>query len=495
MYGASALRRRAMPTYHTMTPHLRPKPKCPSHRFDSTSLSRSTKLGVACLLVLALVMCAKASAQQSIVLTNATIIDGTGKPAHQNRTVVIRGDRIQEIGAGREHTPSSAKVIDLHGQTIMPLIINTHGHLGLTKGSTQSAANQSDDNIRQQLLRYQEYGVGAMLSMGTDGKRFAEIREQSRRGALPGADVYTAGMGFGAQNGVPPAAMGFTEVFRPETPAEARREVAQQAPQKPDFIKVWVDDFWGQYPKMPAEIYAAIIDEAHKNGLRVAAHVYHLEDARLLVADGVDVLAHSIRDADVDDAFIAEMKKHNVAYIPTLSLDDFAFAYGDSPNWVNDPFFTEALDPGLLEMITSPEYKAKVQSNKVTAQEEAALPQAMRNLKKIYDAGILVTLGTDSGATPIRIQGFAEHMELALMVQAGLTPIQAITVATSNAATLLRVADQYGTLAAGKKANFIVLEKDPSHDIHNTQTIRAVWKDGSKVSDGPLAANTPASQR
>jgi imidazolonepropionase-like amidohydrolase len=484
-----------MPTYHTMTPHLRPKPKCPSHRFDSTSLSRSTKLGVACLLVLALVMCAKASAQQSIVLTNATIIDGTGKPAHQNRTVVIRGDRIQEIGAGREHTPSSAKVIDLHGQTIMPLIINTHGHLGLTKGSTQSAANQSDDNIRQQLLRYQEYGVGAMLSMGTDGKRFAEIREQSRRGALPGADVYTAGMGFGAKNGVPPAAMGFTEVFRPETPAEARREVAQQAPQKPDFIKVWVDDFWGQYPKMPAEIYAAIIDEAHKNGLRVAAHVYHLEDARLLVADGVDVLAHSIRDADVDDAFIAEMKKHNVAYIPTLSLDDFAFAYGDSPNWVNDPFFTEALDPGLLEMITSPEYKAKVQSNKVTAQEEAALPQAMRNLKKIYDAGILVTLGTDSGATPIRIQGFAEHMELALMVQAGLTPIQAITVATSNAATLLRVADQYGTLAAGKKANFIVLEKDPSHDIHNTQTIRAVWKDGSKVSDGPLAANTPASQR
>jgi imidazolonepropionase-like amidohydrolase len=495
MYGASALRRRAMPTYHTMTPHLRPKPKCPSHRFDSTSLSRSTKLGVACLLVLALVMCAKASAQQSIVLTNATIIDGTGKPAHQNRTVVIRGDRIQEIGAGREHTPSSAKVIDLHGQTIMPLIINTHGHLGLTKGSTQSAANQSDDNIRQQLLRYQEYGVGAMLSMGTDGKRFAEIREQSRRGALPGADVYTAGMGFGAQNGVPPAAMGFTDVFRPETPAEARREVAQQAPQKPDFIKVWVDDFWGQYLKMPAEIYAAIIDEAHKNGLRVAAHVYHLEDARLLVADGVDVLAHSIRDADVDDAFIAEMKKHNVAYIPTLSLDDFAFAYGDSPNWVNDPFFTEALDPGLLEMITSPEYKAKVQSNKVTAQEEAALPQAMRNLKKIYDAGILVTLGTDSGATPIRIQGFAEHMELALMVQAGLTPIQAITVATSNAATLLRVADQYGTLAAGKKANFIVLEKDPSHDIHNTQTIRAVWKDGSKVSDGPLAANTPASQR
>jgi imidazolonepropionase-like amidohydrolase len=473
-----------------MIPLLRPKPRSPMYVFESMSLSRTAKHAVAWLMVLALVMCADAFAQQATVLTNVTIIDGTGSPAQHNRTVVIKGDRIQSIGADHEHAPSSAKVIDMQGQTIMPLIINTHGHLGLTKGTTQSAANQTDDNIRHQLLRYQEYGVGAILSMGTDGRRFAEIREESRCGALRGADVYTAGMGFGAKYGVPPAAMGFTEVFRPETPAEASSEVAQQAPQRPDFIKVWVDDFWGQYPKMPPEIYGAIIDEAHKNGLRVAAHVYHLEDARLLVADGVNVLAHSIRDADVDEALIAEMKKRNVAYIPTLSLDDFAFAYGDSPKWVDDPFFTAALGSGVLEMITSPEYKSKVQSNKVTALEQAALPQAMHNLKKIFDAGILVSLGTDSGATPIRIQGFAEHVELALMVQAGLTPMQAITVATLNAAKLLHIEDQDGTLTPGKKANFIVMEKDPSQDIHNTQTIRAVWKDGKKISDGPLAAGT-----
>jgi imidazolonepropionase-like amidohydrolase len=473
-----------------MIPFLRSKPESPAYVVDSMFLFRTTKLGGGCVLILALVMCAGAFAQQATVLTNVTILDGTGSPAQHNRTLVVKADRIESIGAGHEHPPSSAKVIDLHGQAIMPLIINTHGHLGLTKGTSGSQTNETDDNIRHQLLRYQEYGVGAVLSMGTDGKRFAEIREESRRGELPGADVYTAGIGFGAKNGVPPANMGFGEVFRPETPAEARSEVAQQAPQKPDFIKVWVDDFWGQYPKMPPEIYGAIIDQAHKNGLRVAAHVYHLEDARLLVADGVDVLAHSIRDGDVDDALIADMKKHNVAYIPTLSLDDFGFAYGDSPKWVDDPFFTAALDPGVLEMITSPEYKAKVQSNKVTAQEQAALPQAMRNLKKIYDAGVLVSFGTDSGATPIRIQGFAEHMELALMVQAGLTPLQAITVATSNAAKLLGIEDQYGTLAVGKKANFIVLEKDPSQDIHNTQTIRAVWKNGNKVSDGPLAAGS-----
>jgi imidazolonepropionase-like amidohydrolase len=204
----------------------------------------------------------------------------------------------------------------------------------------------------------------------------------------------------------------------------------------------------------------------------------------------VDVIAHSIRDGDVDGVLLADMKTHHVAYIPTLSLDDFAVAYGGDPTWINDPFFRAALDPGLLEMITSPEYQAKTRASKVTAQEAAALPIAMRNLKKIYDAGILVALGTDSGATPIRVEGFSEHIELALMVQAGLTPLQAISVATKNGAQLLRVEDQYGTLEPAKKANFIVLEKDPSQDIRNTQTIRAVWKNGAIVRDGP-SVTTP----
>jgi len=462
--------------------------------FESRFLARVRKCGAGVIVFFAVAMYSSGFAQQQTVLANVTVLDGTGRPSQPNRIVLIKGDRIQSISGGHARTPSSATVIDLHGQTIMPLIINTHGHLGLTKGTAQSTENQTDDNIRHQLLRYEEYGIGAVLSMGTDGKRFIEIREESRSGKLPGADVYTAGIGFGEKDGVPPASMGFTNVLRPETPAEARKEVAQQALQRPDFIKVWVDDFWGQYPKMPPEIYGAIIDEAHKHGLRVAAHLYHLQDARLLVADGVDVLAHSIRDGDVDDGLIAEMKKRHVAYIPTLALDDFAFAYGDSPDWVKDPFFIAALDPGVLEMINSPEYKAKVQANKVTAQEQAALPQAMRNLKKIHDAGILVSLGTDSGATTVRTQGFAEHMELALMVQAGLTPLQAISVATLNSAKLLHIANQCGTLEAGKKANFIVLEKDPSQDIHNTQTIRAVWKNGKKVSDGPLVGGTSATQ-
>ncbi len=458
----------------------------PMRCFEHTTIHSLARIAGLLALLAFLTLSTGLRAQQVVVLKNVNVIDGTGAPAHPNRTVVIQGDRIESI-SGPAPTPSNATVVDLHGATVMPLILNTHGHLGLVKGTTSSAANQTDDNIRHQLLRYQEYGVGAVLSMGTDGPRFAEIREASRQGTLPGADVFAAGIGMGAKDGIPPVGMGFTTVLRPVTPEEARKDVDEQASRKPDVIKLWLDDFWGQYPKMPPAVYQAIIEEAHKNGLRVAAHLYHLEDARALVADHVDILAHSIRDAEVDDALLQQMKQQHVAYIPTLSLDDFAVAYDGSPSWINDPFFRAALDPGLLAMITSPEYKAKVQASKATAQEAAALPIAMRNLKKIYDAGILVALGTDSGATPIRVQGFAEHIELVLMVKAGLTPLQAITVATKNAAELLRVADQYGTLEPGKKANFIVLEKDPSQDIRNTQTIRAVWKNGAKVSNGPLA--------
>jgi imidazolonepropionase-like amidohydrolase len=181
------------------------------------------------------------------------------------------------------------------------------------------------------------------------------------------------------------------------------------------------------------------------------------------------------------------MKKRQVVYIATLSLDEFAYVYGDAPNWLNDPFFQAALEPGVFQMITSPDYKEKVHMDKIAAQEVIALQMALKNLKKVYDAGILVALGTDSSAQPVRAHGFSEHMELELLVKAGLTPLQAITVGTRNGAEVLRVDDLYGALEPGKKANFIVLDRDPSERIGNTGTIRAVWNNGQKVNDGPLS--------
>jgi imidazolonepropionase-like amidohydrolase len=422
---------------------------------------------------------------QVTVLRHVTVIDGEGGPPRRDVALVIEGERIRSITDARIEPPKDATVIDLSGKFVMPEIVNTHGHLGLLKGTKLSAENYTKENVERHLLQYQDYGVGAVLVMGTDRDDAFAWRSESHDGKLPGATIYTAGRGFGVPAGLPPAAMGADTIYRPATAEEARKDVNELATHQPDIVKLWLDDFWGQFPKMKPEIYAAIIDEAHKQHLRVAAHVYHEEDAQRLVDDGVDALAHSVRDAEIPDGLVAEMKKKNVAYIGTLSLDEFQTAYADDPAWLNDPYFRNALEPGVYAMITSPQYKQSIKDDKKTPVELAAQPIEMKNLKKLYDAGVLIALGTDSGATPTRAFGFAEHQELQLLVKAGLTPLQAITVATKNGAEFLHTSNEFGVLRRGLKADFIVLDKDPSADIRNTESISAVWKDGKKVSAGP----------
>lgn len=426
-----------------------------------------------------------AAQAQVTVLQHITLIDGNGGEPRHDAALVIEGERIRAITNASAPAPAGATVVDLSGKTIMPEIVNAHGHLGLLKGTAVASANYSEASVEQQLLQYQDYGVGAVQVMGTDHPEIWQWRAESHAGTRPGALIYTAGGGFGVVGGLLPVTPGIDPLFRPTTPEEARMDVRELAAHKPDLIKIWVDDFWGQYPKMKPEIYAAIIDEAHKQHLRVAAHVYHESDAQQLADDGVDVFAHSVRDAEIPDLLVTEIKRKHIAYITTMSLDDFLTAYADDPSWLNQPFFRDALEPGVYEMITSQKYKDSVKADKKTSIETAALPIAMNNFRKLYDAGVLVALGTDSGATSTRPIGFSEHREMQLMVKAGLTPLQVITIATKNGAELLRASNEFGTLRPGLRANFIVLDKDPSFDIENTETISAVWKNGKKVSDGP----------
>lgn len=430
-------------------------------------------------------------AQQLTILTNATLIDGAGHDPQPNTAMIIQGGRILKITHGLilPEAPGSVQ-IDMTGKYLMPELINCHGHLGNLRDTIISANNYTRANLIRQLKHYQDYGIGAILSMGTEQTLGISVLQESRAGLLPGATMYSAIFGFGVKGGMPPESGGFTSVYRPETPEEATREVQELVTWHPDIVKIWVDNFFGQFQtSMKEEIYTAIIKEAHKHGIRVAAHLYHLTDAHKLVAAGLDIMAHSIRDGEIDDALIEEMKAKHVAYIPTLSLDEFAYIYEDDPSWLNDPFFRNSLEPGVYTMITSQAYKDKISRSPVTPQEKQALKYALINLRKLYRAGILVVLGTDSGATPIRAQGFSEHMELELMVQAGLTPLEAIRVATYNGARLLQMDGDQGSLEPGKRANFIVLDKNPVADIRNTRTISAVWQDGVKVSDGPLSIN------
>jgi imidazolonepropionase-like amidohydrolase len=417
-----------------------------------------------------------------VLLKNVAVIDGSGQPAQKNVNVLLTDGKIVSIS--KTAVKSDARVIDLSGKTIMPLLTNVHGHLGMSKGTTIGPASFTREQITKELQRYQSYGVGTVVSMGMDKELIFSIRDDSRSGKLAGALVYTAGYGFRSPLKSGSQETGMEKIFRPTTPDQAIGNVRQLAELKVDMIKIWVDDQGGTVEKIQPEVYKAIIKEAHKFGIRVAAHLFYLEDAHALLDAGVDIFAHSVRDKEVDDALITKMKSKAIIYIPTLTRDAYEFFYGKEQPWLNDPFFKSSLEPGVYEMITSQEYKDRIVNNPRYKNNIAAYNMALKNLKKLHYSGVLVVMGTDSGAQPVRAQGFSEHLELQLMVDAGLTPLQAIAVSTSNASSALKLKDQ-GVLAPGMRADFMILNSNPENDIKATQSIQSIWKNGIEVSNGP----------
>jgi imidazolonepropionase-like amidohydrolase len=270
---------------------------------------------------------------------------------------------------------------------------------------------------------------------------------------------------------------------------EAKADVRNIVAGHPDLVKIWVDDLLGTAPKMKPEIYQVVIEEAHRAGIRVASHIFYLEDAKAVLRAGVDIIAHGVRDEPVDAAFIEEMKARSAWYIPTVDLDECSYIFAEQPAWTKERFFQTALQPALRDQLNDPTYLQKTLTSPRVPIFKKAVATSKANLKTLYEAGVKVGFGTDSGAQPVRIPGFAEHRELQLFVESGLSPLQALECATSSAAALIGLTDR-GVLAAGKLADFILLSGDPLADISNTEKIAAVWHRGKKVS-GPIESFSP----
>jgi imidazolonepropionase-like amidohydrolase len=425
-----------------------------------------------------------------VILEGARLIDGTGKPARDNVALVIDGDKITAIGtAGKLAHPKGARVVDVRGRTIMPGLISAHSHVGLVNatGTANAADTYTREAVQGALVRYEQYGVTSIVSLGLNRDLVYEIRDQVKQGSIPGASLFTAGRGIGAPGGMPPQPVAPDQSYLPTSADQARAAVREMAAHKVDIVKIWVDDSFGKFAKMPPEIYKAAIDECHKHGIRVASHVFYLADAKEVVAAGVDVLAHSVRDVPVDQDLIKALKSRGVFYIPTLNVDESFFVFVDQPEILGDEFFKRAVAPELIQMFQSKAYHDKVAANPNVPKEKAALAVAMRNLKALHDAGIPIAFGTDSGANPERIPGWAEHHELELMVRAGLSPMDAIVAATKTSAAVIKATDR-GTLEVGKRADFLVLAADPLADIRNTRQLVSVWHGGREIEPRVSAA-------
>jgi imidazolonepropionase-like amidohydrolase len=419
------------------------------------------------------------------VLSNLRVIDGEGGTPLEHADILIQGDKIIAVGVhGEMHIPASATVTSLAGRTALPGLISNHSHLGLVDGTEANGRNASRANILRQLRQYEAYGVTTVTSLGLNRAAFYELQPELHRGSLPGADFFGADRGFGVAGGAPPAGMGILEdqVYRPSTVPQARAQVRESAQRHPILLKIWVDDFHGTMPvKMSPHIYRAIIDEAHGKGLRVAAHVYYLDDAKRLVSNGIDVLAHGVRDRPVDADLIQAIKNRGAWYIPTLGLDEAFYIFAEHPEWAQQRLLQHALQPALAAEFDDPAWRAKVLADaQGVAVDKQARETNMKNVKTLYDAGVKIGFGTDSGATPLRIAGFAEHRELRLLTEAGLTPLQAIGIATKNAAALLELHDR-GRIAPGLLADLLIVDGDPSTDIAATDAVAEVWHRGKRV--------------
>jgi len=408
------------------------------------------------------------------VFRNFTLIDGTGAAPVAAAALVVDAGRVSWVGpvAGLR-APAGAESVDLTGKYVIPGLIDAHVHLALVHGLTQDIEFYTRDLVEQQLGVYAAYGVTSVLVLGTDTDTIFEVRARQRNGVSTETRVFTAGQGLvykGSYGGV----AGLNG--RVANPDEARTAVDAQAAKGVDVIKFWVDDEFGSIPtRMPPEVTRAIIEQAHRHHLKAIAHVFYLEDARTLVNQGVDALAHSVRDKPVDDAFINGMKAHGTWQLAATLSREASFTYSKLP-FLGDPFFTRALDASTVEALSSSKYVQERAAAPNFARYPAVLETAVQNTRREAAAGVMMGMGTDSGPSA-RFPGYFAHWELELMVKAGLTPLQALTAATGKNATFLG-AQALGTLQPGKWADFVVLDRDPLADIRNTHAIHAVYISG-----------------
>ena len=424
---------------------------------------------------LALALSAGAVYAQVKAFTGARIYDGTGASLVPNGTIVVEAGRIKAVGpAGKVQIPAGAQRIDVSGKTIVPGMINAHGHVADTQGLRTGAQFYTEENLLRQLGLYARYGVTTVFSLGGDGPAGFKLRGEQETPTLTRARVYVAG-----------------EIITGKTPEEARAQVDRVAATKPNMIKIRVDDNLGANPKMTPEVYRAVIDQARKHNLSVAAHLFYLEDARGLLESGVGLVAHSIRDKDVDQQTIGLLKSRGVCVVPTLTREVSTFIYESKPAFFSDAFFLREADSAVLRQLQEPKRMEAMKTSTSAQRYKTALELASRNLKKLVDSGVKIAMGTDTGP-PARFQGYFEHMELELMAKAGMTPAQIMKSATGDAADCMEMTGKIGTLKPGAWADLVVLDRNPLEDVKNMRTIQSVWIAGNPVPREPSVRTASA---
>jgi imidazolonepropionase-like amidohydrolase len=423
------------------------------------------------------------SAQARItVFDGARILDGNGGAPIENGRLVIEDGRITAVGSqSAVAAPQGATRVDLAGKTIMPAMINVHTHMGYEGYTSWNAHNHTADNLLDHLQREAFYGVAAATSVGSSPTAMSlQLQRDQQAGKLPPAARYLFMPGMAPPNGGPDhilreATNELRVINEVTTPAEARAAIARMADQGIRHLKMWVDDRGGSYPKLTPEVYTAIVQEAHARKITVHAHAIQQADQKAVVRAGADVLVHMVQREPIDQEYQALLQQKKPYWATVISLGD--------PVEVckADPFFEDAMPFAVVAKIRATTERVSLQAHCAPPSPNAAARERTlaQNFPMMIAAGVKLVLATDTGIHPGHTFGSGEHVELARWVQLGLPPAQAIVAATKTPAELMGLGD-LGTLAAGKRASFIVLNANPLVNIRNTRSIADVYLDGVK---------------
>ena len=420
-----------------------------------------------------------------LAIVGAQLIDGTGADPVADSVVVIRDGRIEAAGA-RDTTPvpEGAEVIDATGKTIIPGLVDLHGHYGGSLAASEQA-------LKSQLY----YGVTTTRSIGSDPPDKVALMLEAHAGRPDLPRAFTAGLGFSYPEGFNSS---FTNL--PTSEEEARAMVREQAALGIHFTKMWVNAVPAPGVKIPPEIRAAIVDEALKSGVIPVAHIDEEADAVQLLEAGLNEFLHStvltfgpgagvpMDDPEPSQAFLQLCLERDCAFTPTLSITQNNWHFAEHPELLDDPDLRAVMNPRALERFDNPETRARIVDAPGFADRKAAFRQVQDFVKTIHDAGIKVALGTDSGTANVPM-GWGTHHELELYVEAGLTPMETLVAATATGASRVPPVGEadFGTLEAGMSADLIVLNADPLADISNTLDIDRVMLRGDWVArDGLL---------
>ncbi len=398
--------------------------------------------------------------QKPICLYNAVIIDGNGGVPFENGAVVIRGRRLEAVGVMSDlKIPPDARMVNMKGKTVMPGLADMHVHLC-----------GGWDGVSVDFLGYQRYlnsllysGVTTILDLGNNLDFILQLRQEVEAGRVLGPRIYCAGPIInGADPGWPSISYALSSRY------QIPKLIGRLKSANVDVVKV--------YTGLSHQMIDILANAAKQESMRVFVH----SSSQELMECGISAYAHMFKE-NVPEDFVKAMRRNRIRCITTLAVAESGVArrFADL-SYLDDPLVRDTTPPWFLKDLRS-WVARKVRPQGSSRAENfgsiQTLKQAQKNTKKLFDSGILLSAGTDA-PYPGVFMGEGIHRELELLVEAGLTPLEAITAATKNAALLMEDQEEWGTLTPGKLANVLVVSGRPDKAISQTRNVDIVILQG-----------------